>query len=334
MAKKPRKPSEQASKLGEALQFLSLVTSKTGTPYQTHIKLISKWAVAFNEIIAAGQPIEEDITACPHAETLNEALKKCGASFEVSQPDQHRLVFKNAKFRANVPCIDPNLLFIGSIDGKDFDINQSFVDALTAINVMPYDEGGDKVYPKSILMWGPSIIACDGAMVLEYWHGLDLPVNIAIPKSFITILGKIKKKPVKLGNSQSTLTIHYEDESWIRTQLYKADWPDVRPIFDRKSYPLPVPEGFFQGLASVAPFSTDGSVHFRAGAILSHASEDAGASYAVPGLEAGPIYSAEQLLMCQPFMEHVDFYAKSDHNSLMMMFHNAKCRGALMARAR
>lgn len=332
MAKRPKKPSEQASKLQEALQFLSLLTKKVGAPNETHIKLINKWSVAFNGIIAAGHPINEDLTACPHSETLTEALKKCDIQFTIEQPDEHKLLIKSGKFRVSVPCIDSNLFYIGSVDDPSYSLRGSFTEGLEAVNVMP-DENGQKVHLVSLLMNGQSLIATNGTMILEYWHGLDLPNNIAIPKEFAAILVKSKKKVKSLGNSNTTITVHFEDGSWLRTQLYADRWPDVSSILNRPSYPEPVPTDFFTGLTSVAPFSTDGLVHFGNGAILSHASEDVGASYSVPGLQAGPIFSAEQLKLAQPYMQKVDWQAEADFGK-MMMFFSERVRGAIMGRSR
>ena len=332
MAKRPKKPSEQVSKLSEALQFLSLLTKKTGAPNETHIKLVNKWAVAFNGIIAAGQPINEDLSACPHAQTLPEALTKCGLQFTIEQPAEHKLVLKSGKFKANIPCINTELLYVGNIDNSNYDLNERFMEGLGAINIMP-NENGQQVHLVSLLMNGQSIIATNGTMILEYWHGLDLPSGLAIPKDFATALVKSKKKSVGLGCSKSTITVHFDDRSWLRTQLYADVWPDVRPILNRPCEPEPMPADFFQGLVSIVPFSTDGLVHFGNGLILSHASEDAGASYAVPGLQAGPIFPADQLKLCQPYMQKVDWQAKADFGT-MAMFFGEKIRGAIMSRQR
>lgn len=111
MPRAPRsKPVETKSSLLQALEFCAVVAEKLGTPYETHIGLRANWAIAFNGIVAAGAPISEDIVCHPHTLLLVEALSKCSEGFSLTQLDNSRLAVKSGKFKAIVPCLDPNLM--------------------------------------------------------------------------------------------------------------------------------------------------------------------------------------------------------------------------------
>ena len=64
-------------------------------------------------------------------------------------------------------------------------------------------------------------------MLMEAWHGLDLPPNVPLPKQFVAALVKQKKNLTGFGFSRSSATFYFEDGCWLRTQLYSDEWPDV-----------------------------------------------------------------------------------------------------------
>lgn len=320
---------EQPNTLLNALRFLGLITKDVGAPNETHVILTHKWAIAFNGILSAGHKIPDDIYACPHNSTLIEALSKCGEHVSITQLDEHRLSIKSGKFKAVVPCINSNVLSMPNIDVGTIEINDQFKIGLEAVNPLVVEDT-QPIYLTSIFMNGQSFVTTTSKMIFEYWHGLDLPTGIAIPKSFANAIIKSTKKLTKLGYSSSSITIWFEDESFIKTQLYADEWPDLRGILDRPSNAYPLPPTFFEALAAVAPFSADGLVHFGSGVMQSHASGDVGASYEVPGLPGGPIFSAKQLLLLKPRASTVDFLAPGPHEgTTMLMFYGDKIRGVI-----
>src|SRR6185437_942193 len=118
MARQPRSPksTETKSALLSALEFCGTVTEREGAPYETQIGLNRNWAIAFNGIVAAGAPIEEEIFCYPHGQLIIEALSKCDESFSLTQLDNGRLSIKSGKFKAIVPCLDPALMQVAEPD--------------------------------------------------------------------------------------------------------------------------------------------------------------------------------------------------------------------------
>lgn len=321
---RPRKKAEpvQQNSLLEALNFLSVVTKNEGSPEETHVILRNNQAIAFNGVVGAGQLIEQDLISCPHNETLIKALSKCGQDIVYNQLDENRLSVKSGKFKVIVSCLNPFLLQGTQPDQPIAEIDDRFKVAIEAVSCLTSDDNAQQLVYKSILLYGGSVIATDGKVIFEYWHGLPLPINIVMPKKFAEALSKTKKKLKAFGNSQSSITIYFEDNSWLKTQLYVEPWPDTGRLLNQPCSPLPLPENFLPALVTVAPFSPDGTVYLDSGILRSHSSADVGASYDLPGLP-NLIFNSKQFLMLKNYIEKIDF-TSNPH----LWFGN-NCRGAI-----
>ena len=323
-------PETKSNAFVEALRFVGLVTKEVGPANETHVSLGSNWATAFNGIIAVGSKIIEDIYAAPNNKLLIEALSKCGEHLSITQLDNNRLSIKSDKFKAIVPCVDPQLMTIAVPDEPIAIINDRLKQAIEIVGILA-NEDAQSVVAASILLSKGSAIATNRHVIFEYYHGIDLPNGLALPKALVQPLTKNKKVLSKFGFSQSSATFYFEDESWIRSQFYAEPWPDVRPILDRSCNPWPVPADFWTGLAAVAPFSPDGAIFFHNGMLSSHTETGQGATFEVAGLPGGPIYSSRQLAFIKPYADKIDFLAPGPAGP-MLMFYGPNIRGAIAGR--
>lgn len=334
MARKPRAKSTpvKSSQLLEALQFISGVTKSVGAPFETHALIRDNWVVGFNGVLSAGHKISEDISACPHTELMIEALAKSGDQFSITQLDNGRLSIKADKFKAVVPCVDADLMHTIVPDPPIAPVDDRFKNALEIVGVLA-SETAQHVVTASILMNGPSLLATDRHVLFEAWHGCDLPPNIPLPKAFVAPLTKTKKKLARFGFSQSSVTFYFDDDSWLKTQTWAADWPDMSRVLNKQCNPWPVPTDFFEAVKAVAPFSEDGNLYFESNLLKSHKGENVGASYEVSGLPAGPMFSAKQLLLLKDHVKTIDFLAPGPHEgTTMLMFYGDTVRGAIAGR--
>jgi hypothetical protein len=327
---KPRSKPQPSNALLEALSFCSVVSEKLGASYETHIGLRNNWAIAFNGIIAAGAPIVEDIQIHPHTLLLIEALSKCDENYSLTQLDNGRLSIKSGKFKAIVPCLDPALMQEASPDPQIVAIDNRFKDAVEAVGVLA-SENAQHVLTASVLMNGQSVISTNRVMLLEYWHGLDLPPNIPLPKQFVAALIKQKKDLTGFGFSKSSATFWFGD-CWLRTQLYSDEWPDVSSILNRKANLWSIDPSFFKALDAIEPFSEDGNVYSDTNLLMSH-SENQGASFEVTGLPKGFVYPIKQLKIMRPFAKKVDWMASGVHDSsYCLVFEGDLVRGVISGR--
>lgn len=331
MGRKPKPISvPKLNTLLEALKFLSLITKDEGNLNETHIYLGSHWAIANNGILAAACKIDEDLYACPHNQTLIQALSKCGNEFSITQLGgiSASLSVKSNKFKAVVPCIDPTLFNVTGPDDSRADISDELKKAFEIVLAIPTNEKEDRIIAISILISGQSVIATNGQMLFEYWHGIDLPPSLPIPKLLAEAIVKTPKKLARLGFSHNSVTFYFEDESWIKSQLFSTGWPDVSGILDCETNLEPLPNEFFNGLEAVAPF-TERFVYFHDGSIGSHSEVNIGASYELPGLTTGPIFQAKQLAMIKQHAQKIDFNVEGKNGCPMLIFYGDRIRGVV-----
>lgn len=338
MPPRPRKPSAKTNALLEAINFLSCVTSEKGTPYQTHINLQYNTAVAYNDTLSAGVIIQEDIIACPNAVLFSKALSKCGQEYTLSI-DGQKIVIKSGKFKAIVSCIDPTLLATRIPDPATILIDDRFRQALEVIDVIKPEPNAQDIHLLAFLMNGPSqtLITTDGKIVIEVWHGLELP-TIAIPKSIIACIVGTTKKLTQFGFSQTSVTFYFEDRSWIKSQLYDKQFPieTINAVLNKNSNASVIPPDFFTGLEAVTSFSENGSVYFERDKICSHKVSDVGATFDIPGLPNGPIYTAKYLSIIKSLATKIDFAVsangsvhKDNASGYLLFWFGKQCRGVI-----
>src|ERR1035437_7581209 len=330
MARQPRSTkSETKSSLLTAIEFCSCVSERNGAVYETHIGLRNNWAIAFNGIVAAGSPIIEDIQCYPHNLLLIEALSKCDDNFSLTQLDNGRLSIKSGKFKAMVPCLDPILMQSVEPDPMIAPCSNAFKEAVEAVGVLA-SENAQHVLTALVLMAGLSVISTNRVMIMEAWHGIDLPPNIPLPKQFVAALVKQKKNLIGFGFSHNSATFYFDDQCWLKTQLYSDEWPDVSNILNRQANLWSIDPSFFKALAAVAPFSEDGNVYSDVNLLMSHADKEIGASHECNGIPKGFVYPIKQLMILKPHAKKVDWMAAGVHDSsYCLVFEGDAVRGVI-----
>lgn len=314
---------EPQSSLIEALKFVSVAQKDIGTPYQTHITLASLWAIGFDGVLAAGAPITENLDAAPNTTLFLDALTKCGSNYSIVQLDEDKLSVKTDKFRAFIPCLTHDLIQDVAPDTPVAAINNNLKTALAIVAPLASDNA-QQVVTASILVRKGSVVATNRHLMFEAWHAIDLP-TICIPKIAATAIIKCDKPLARFGFSENTATFYFEDGSWIRTQLYAEQWPNVDRILEVKANPWPIPPDFYKGVKAVASFNDEGQVFFGQNIIRSHRETNIGASYDVSGIPAGLCFSSKYLLMLEPFVKAIDFVGYEEK----AYFYGDNFRGAL-----
>lgn len=334
MARKPgtKSSSTASSPLLDAISFCSCVSEKLGAPYETHIGLRQNWAIAFNGIVAAGAPIVENVECYAHTLLLVDALSKCEENFSLTQLNNSELSIKSGKFKAIIPCLDPILMQNAVPDPQIVGITNAFKEAVEAVGVIA-SENANEIFTASVLMNGPSVVSTNRVMVLEYWHGLDLPPDVPLPKEFVSALSKQKKNLTGFGYSSNSATFYFEDGCWLKTQLYADKWPDVSSILNRPANLWPIDPNFFKALAAVKSFSEDGNIYTDTNLLMSHLENIKGATFECTGLPKGVVYPIKQLEIIKPYVKKIDFIAPGVHDSsYCLVFMGGNIRGVISGR--
>lgn len=298
MAKAPRKTADEKAadkankgkgRMPEAVKFCAPGFKAEGEPYAQHALIQGKTLTTYDGVLQYGHPIDDELTACPHFGKLRAALDATkDAATTVTQLDAARIAIKAPKFRTVVPCVADTALVIRNV--PDPIVGPLGMEVRDGFEIMRQitDKAGLHVITSSVLMAGKSMIATDNHQIVEFFHGSDFP-TLTVPANFIEAVLKIAKAFKGFGFSEGSLTFHFEDDSYVRTQLYQEEWPDVsRALPSDFSTLLGVPDGLYTALGQMRPFIEAGGIWFNEGSISSHASTETGCVIDVPGLRQSP----------------------------------------------
>jgi hypothetical protein len=277
----PRKPKSIkplfVNHLLEAVKFVSHAQKSKGDEMATHSTIRYGNILAFDRTVAAGaRVIEEDLDCCPQTERLLLALERCAEEHTIiQQPDS--LFVRSGEFSAYVPLCDASKLTIPIPDPPVAPLGDEFRAALKATSVL-VKENAPTVLQSCIQIGAYSACSTNGTVIIEAWHPYDMPPGgFLIPKAFAESVLKIRKGIKSFGFSMPTMpglatfTIHFDDASWLRTNLYKEKIPNMlSKLVSCSLAPAPFPVGFFTQVEQIAKWSEDGRVYINDKTISSH----------------------------------------------------------------
>lgn len=326
--------SSATAKLIEAFDFVSPAYKENGQDYMQHCRIGNGFVTAFDGIIALGHPIDEDLQLCPHLGKTLAAIKRAGNSLNLTELDSGRLSMKGDNLRVVIPCIAGDVIPPFMPDAPCGTMTDEILAGFAAVN--PLVKEGEQNTPwafTAALLRANTIVATNGHVLFEYWHGIDLPPGLTVPKIAINALAKIKKPLTRFGFGPRSVTFHFGDGAWLRSQCFSEEYPAVdtkviAPAFGQRG-PLDVPEalpGLFDACAAVAPFCEGTGVHMSDGVVRSHSTAGVGGEYPVSGLVGAHIVSHEYMKLIAPVATRVDLQPGSDR----LIFWGEKMRGVVM----
>jgi hypothetical protein len=319
-----KRPVKTDSQLLSSLKALSSILKDDGSVLERHVLLKDHLATATNGILSIGEPIQEDLNVAPNGLLLREALAKCGASFSITELP-HTLEIKGGRFKAVIPCIPPEDIQGAFPDPAIAPCDDRLKASLLAVAPLALDELS--VVTASVLLQGGCVTATDRNVIIQHFHGIDLPV-LTLPKTLIKPLIGNTKKLVGFGYSNSSCTFHFEDKSWIKSQYFAEKWPDIDGILNKKAVFHPVPDEFYNAIDALEKFSEDGFVRCLSNKMISHNEDGKGASYEVYGLPEGPTLRIKDFKMLKPLIKKMDFaVSHNGHKSIFWLGDSS--RGAI-----
>jgi hypothetical protein len=325
MAGRKVKAMSQAAELVAALQFVSVAGTKDDVPYKEYVVLNNKFAVACDGQITAGHPITEELECCPQLRQLTMALSSCGTSLSITELTNGQLSIAGDKLTAKIPCIAFDALpdqVLTLPDPICASIDDRLKAAFAVCGVMVSEAGGRAV-ECGLLLQANECTGTDGKILIQYWHGIDLPPGLFVPKIFAAAVCKVKSPLVGFGFSTGrSVTFHFEGGAWIKTQLYEDKYPNVGPIInaDRRCEATLVPPDLFKAIATVGEFN-NGVASIEAGKVKSENAE-----YEVEGLDASCSFLSEQTKIIAPFVKTIDMSSFEDR----AFFFGENMRGVIM----
>lgn len=286
------------------------VARKEFIPALTHFRIENGTVRGYNGTLALCCPIPFDIQCSPKAEPLVKAIGNCADTIQLSLTPAGRLSIKSGRFKAFVDCVEgetPHAL----PEGEPVDINGE--NLLKALQVVAPFIGDDASRPWSngVLLLGQSAFATNNVVLAEYWTGSTVPHPINIPRAAIKEMLRIGEAPVGVQMTDSSITFHYTEDRWLRTQLFETKWPDLTKVLNHESTPSPLDPALFDGLDVMKPFVDKlGRVIFKGGGIIAtHDDPTEGASYEIDGFDHSGIYNIEMLQVLRSTATSIDWSA-------------------------
>lgn len=325
-ARRPKSTANPAASLLAALKFVAVAQKKAGTVQQQFGMISGNWAAASNEVLTVATKVEEDLTACPHTYQLIDALSKVGEDLSITQLSPTSLAVVSGAFRALIPCVGFGDVAITGPDERCAVIDDRIKAAFEAVLPLATD-GAQHAHLAAVLLQSGSAIATNGHVLVEYWHGIDLPPGMLVPKASAVAIAKAGKALTGFGYSGASATFWFEDDSFIKTQLFGEQYPNYQIVFNCEGLnPWPVPEEFYKAVRSIESFSRSGIVYFEDGMLASNEQETEASTYKIEGLPEGMGFNAKYLLMVEPSFKNVHF----DEDSNKAYFFGENVRGVLM----
>jgi hypothetical protein len=81
---------------------------------------------------------------------------------------------------------------------------------------------------------------------------------VVIPLRALDDLLAVQENPVALSSNENSVTFYYRNESWLKTQVVLAPWPDIGALLDAATIPEePVPQSLLEDVIKVRQFCTN-----------------------------------------------------------------------------
>lgn len=295
-----------------ALKFVQgAVAKKDFLPAMTHFVIENGVVRSFNGVLALSAPIPIDINCKPKAETFIKAISGCQDVVTLSMTPAGRLKVVSGKFKAFVDCVQEATLH-AEPEGERFDFDGlKFIEALT--NLAPII-GIDAMRPwcNGVLFKGHSAYATNNIILAEHWMGTAFPVTVNVPRAAIKEILRIGAPPIYGQMTEHSITFHFENGKWVRSQLLETGWPDLSKVLNAppNKPPAPIDSQLYEAIANLKPFADKlGRIYFTDGVASTSANPGEGASFELDKFFSSGIYQIDTLLALKPLANVVDFSA-------------------------
>lgn len=312
---KPKPATSHMTPVIDALKFVSQAASiDSGEHYQRHVVIKNGMAVQFDGMISAGHPINLDIECAPKTDQLLAAIKKIGDSGSFTLVDGV-LSVKGDRLRASVQVLPLSDIPMQGPDPSALPVSEGLRVALASA-AMFSDDHADRPALASVLFRAHTVVGTSGKVLVEVYHGLNIPFPMVIPKKAIAAFCKANKPLKSIGASfengkARTFTMYFDDGAWIKTALFADEWPDVDAVmqsFNSANF-KPIPEGFFEGAKTLKPFLGDkNALHFCGNSIKTHLDDSQGASYDVTDMPSSKAINGVDVLKLEEQFTTADLF--------------------------
>jgi hypothetical protein len=314
--------------LKELKFVMGAVGKKDLLPAMTHFQIQGGHVRSYNGTLAISSPLPFDIDCCPKADQLVKAIGQCEDVITLSMTPAKKLRVQSGKFRAFVENTE-DTGFHPMPEGEPLAFDGESL--LAALKVLYAFIGNDASRPwtNGVLLNGQSAYATNNSCFVEYWLGTPFPRQINVPRACIKEMLRVDEAPTHAQLAGNSITFHYADGRWIRSQLLGVEWPFemIEKILNRHNEPVRLPDRLFDAINKLERLS-DGSkrIYINYGLLTTHMEEEQGGSVEVDGLEFQGCYNIAMFALLEGVVTHADFTLYPEP----ALFFGQRLRGAIV----
>jgi DNA polymerase III sliding clamp (beta) subunit (PCNA family) len=297
----------------EALKFVQRgVARRDIVPGLSHFRIKDKRVTGFNGSYSLSAPVDIGFNVAPNAGCFVNALNACEDVITLKMEGEHLLV-RSGNFRTTIPCISLDQVPETVPEGQIVRPHGSLLGALKSLQ--PF-VGVDASRPWAcgVLFSKQSAYATNNIIVAEYWLGTPFPHFINVPSGIIDELCKVDEALTHLQIAEGSVTFHYEDGRWIKSQLLALDWPNIPEVLSaawEDANLLPPPSGMEDAIEKLRRFETkeEHRVHLRGQDMSTHKQGlvPGGALIELSGLPPAGCYHMKYLHDVLKIADAIDF---------------------------
>lgn len=263
----------------------------------SHFVIRDGRVTGYNGILAISSPIPLALDCQPDAVTLIKAVGNCKAAVELTMTPAGKLRLKSGAFKSFIKT-HPEPIAEVTPEGNMVPVRgPALLDALRKL--VPFVNQADDIqngWSQGILFSGGSAFATNNYVLTECWVESMFPRDANVPLATVRELLRINEPPTHVSMGNGNMTFYFEDDRWLRTQLYGNEWPDVRDMLPKRSDSLKaLPYDFWDGVEVCRDFKDERRRIYLDGDIMrTSRAEEEGASVECDGCGDG-IYNVDHL---------------------------------------
>lgn len=314
------------------------VAKRDFVPAMTHFRIENGFVRAYNGTLALCSPIDFDLDCTPRADKLVKAISNCNDEDGppvLTMSSNGKLRLKSGRYTTFIDTVEgetPHVEPKGEVVQFDGEL------LLEAVRKLLPFIGDDayRLWTNGLLLRGQSAFVTNNVTLVEYWLGTDVPFVVNIPKVALREMLRIGEPPTYAQLDKNSMTLHYEDRRWIRTQLLETAWPDLSRVLDVSNNPKPIDKELFVGIEKLSSDAdAEGRVYIKGGRMstvplappgVEEEVAETGAHYEIQDQELTGVYQIKMLNLLAPVATHADFSRYPEP----ALFFGERLRGAVI----